>query len=423
MSTSFEVYPTSENLPTYAELLKRTNELFEMKLRSLGVDKRFDLDFTLKNKEGTLYFNKNEVLDLTEHCYLWVFTPEVEGGFCIDQLNNDQVQADLLWEAELEREQSKRLEPLIRTSLKKKDHWSVTRYAGTASLYHLAYGIMAGALAELTKGIVFTDDDAWEYSKFPCLLEEFFAFYFDPNRAIDQAYKEAAVYHIENILKDYGGNSKNELQGGPFFELSFVIEETEHLQHLLDRMIRSSKMQIVTPDIPQMIADFYKGYPFDEEDAASHRIHQMRLNVTVKMNRVRQALLFAERIHTNLLCLSLCFYGSEFDTDEWDQPGIGADEKPEFYEMLRNMYQAIPFLIGGSALEEDIKVLFGTNECWPHAAYAIENLAADRIADRMESFDQLIISNDLYKKLELDVKGHVLHKRPDGVEILLDTEQ
>lgn len=111
----------------------------------------------------------------------------------------------------------------------------------------------------------------------------------------------------------------SELQGGPFFELSFLIEETEHLQYLLDRVSHSSKVQIVTPHVPQMIADFYKGYLFDEEDAASHRIHQMRLSVTVKMNRVRQALLFAERIHTNLLCFSFCFYGSESDADEWDQ--------------------------------------------------------------------------------------------------------
>lgn len=87
--------------------------------------------------------------------------------------------------------------------------------------------------------------------------------------------------------------------------------------------------------------------------------------------------------------------------------------------MLRNMYQEIPFLIGGSALEEDIKVLFGTNECWPHEAYAIENLVTARITDRIDSFHQLIISNDLYKKLELDVKGHVLNKRSDGIEILL----
>lgn len=208
------------------------------------------------------------------------------------------------------------------------------------------------------------------------------------------------------------------LQGGPFFELSFLIEETEHLQQTLNKMTNSSEVQIVIHYSPEMIHEFYEGHPFDEDDVDSKRIHQIGLNVTVNTNRVRRALLFVERINTKLLCFTLCFYGSELDAHEWDQSGIRQDEMKEFYQLLRNMYDSIQFIIGGSAFEKDVKVLFGTDKCWPDETYSIENIKSDRVANRINDFNQLIINKNLYKKLELDFKGRVLNQLSNGIEMV-----
>ncbi|MEK4356425.1 hypothetical protein NYE48_05090 [Paenibacillus sp. FSL M7-1455] len=76
-------------------------------------------------------------------------------------------------------------------------------------MYNLAYGILASALAEITQGIIFSDDNAWEYSKFPCLPNEFNTFYFNPEMTTDNQHKEWAIKNIEWIFKEYDSDSRS----------------------------------------------------------------------------------------------------------------------------------------------------------------------------------------------------------------------
>lgn len=202
MSTSFEVYPTIQQMPTYSDVLKRTDELLEQRLNSLGIRRKFSLRPTLLSGPIESNIDVHDVMDLNKDEYVRISVPGTEGGFYLYMTDNEQVFRDL-WEDELSREQSKRLETHIMKSLAQKSHWSIVRYAGTDALYNLAYGMFACALAEITEGIIFSDDNAWEYDKFPCLPQEFLEFYFNPETASDPLHKTWANDTIKILLKYY----------------------------------------------------------------------------------------------------------------------------------------------------------------------------------------------------------------------------
>ncbi|PWV86608.1 hypothetical protein DFQ01_1731 [Paenibacillus cellulosilyticus] len=211
----------------------------------------------------------------------------------------------------------------------------------------------------------------------------------------------------------------NWLQGGPFFELSFIIEDVEPLYQTIIRLVNSSTIKIVLHNPPEFIEEFYDGYPFDEDKPEERIVNQICLNLTVHFNRTRQSLLFVERINTNLLCFSLCFYGSEYDAPEWKQPGMRRAEHYEFYNLLRDFYNEFHFIIGGSAIEEDAKAFFDTNECWPDNSYSIEKLTAERVNNNMSTFNQVIVNNKLESISQLEIKNSYLKELYEGIEILL----
>ncbi|CAG7659143.1 hypothetical protein ACFQI7_37485 [Paenibacillus allorhizosphaerae] len=201
MSTSFDVYITSDKLPSYEALIDRANKILESKLHSIGIKRSFNFDISMRNKEGLIQFELSEPIEISDDNYLWVTVNDIDGGFCIYQHRNDQIYKDL-WNDEFNRVQSRKFEDAIRTSLEKEFHWSVVRYMGTDPFYNLAYGFFASAFAELTNGIIFSDDNAWEYSKFPCLPDEFNKFYFNPDSTFEKDHQEWALRNIEHIIKE-----------------------------------------------------------------------------------------------------------------------------------------------------------------------------------------------------------------------------
>lgn len=206
------------------------------------------------------------------------------------------------------------------------------------------------------------------------------------------------------------------LQGGPFLELSFLIEESETLLQTINKITNSLAVKIVLHHPPEKIDEFYEGYPFDEDDPEGKTVHQVCLNLTVCTHRVRQSLLFVERINTDLLCFSICFYGSEVDAHEWGQPGIREDEMPEFYNLLRDIFNEIHFIVGGCAFEEDVKAFFDTDVCWPDPSYSVENITSSRITRRINAFKQIIVNDILYNKLEWGSKNISFNKIHNGFE-------
>ncbi|MMZ68419.1 hypothetical protein D1872_311050 [compost metagenome] len=89
---------------------------------------------------------------------------------------------------------------------------------------------------------------------------------------------------------------------------------------------------------------------------------------------------------------------------------------PEFYNLLRDIFNEIHFIVGGCAFEEDVKAFFDTDVCWPDPSYSVENITSSRITLRMNSFKQIIINDILNNKLEWGSKNIIFNKIHNGIE-------
>jgi hypothetical protein len=62
--------------------------------------------------------------------------------------------------------------------------------------------MLASALAQLTEGVVYSDDDAWNYELMPATYDEFNNWYLRPERALIEEDKETASLCLEAIAKE-----------------------------------------------------------------------------------------------------------------------------------------------------------------------------------------------------------------------------
>ncbi len=122
------------------------------------------------------------------------------------------------------------------------------------------------------------------------------------------------------------------LQGGPFLEVSFLLELKEDkkqtVQDIINKLSKvTNKVKIVDGKFDKIIDFFDKGYPYDEEDLQSINLHALRLRLYVYISRKRKATLQIEMVSSNALMVNFLFYGDGFDEPEWDQVGIKKKKK------------------------------------------------------------------------------------------------
>lgn len=193
------------------------------------------------------------------------------------------------------------------------------------------------------------------------------------------------------------------LRGGPFLQVSFILEmkeeKAETILGIINRLSKvTTKVEIVDDDMNEIIDFFVRGYPDDEEDPQSKHIHSLRLKLYVYLSRKRKSTLQIEMVSPNALVVDFWFYGDEDDAPEWDQIGIKIDEFPEFTNFLEELFSVYEFKIGGIAIEEDVLQLLGFNETYPNDCFRYENVFPDHFMKEPPPFLN-IIWNEKYKKL------------------------
>ncbi|MGG0174834.1 hypothetical protein [Gottfriedia acidiceleris] len=211
------------------------------------------------------------------------------------------------------------------------------------------------------------------------------------------------------------------LQGGPFLEVSFLLElkkrKKETIQEIIFNLSKvRNKIEIYDKNVDEIIDFFDRGYPFDEEDPQSIYIHSLKLRLYVYLSRKRKATLQIEMISSNAIMVNFWFYGSIFDVIEWDQIGIENEEIIDFTNFLKELYVVYEFKIGGIAIEEDIISLFGFDKAFPNECYRYENISPDQFLQESYSFID-VIWNEKYKKL---CQAPYNHKRLDNDGILIN---
>lgn len=117
------------------------------------------------------------------------------------------------------------------------------------------------------------------------------------------------------------------LQGGPFLEVSFLLElrerKTKTIQGIINKLSKvTNKVEIVDKNVDEIINFFDKSYPYDEKDPQSINLHSLRLKLYVYFSRKHKATLQIERVSSNALMINFWFDGSEFNEQEWEQIGI-----------------------------------------------------------------------------------------------------
>lgn len=212
------------------------------------------------------------------------------------------------------------------------------------------------------------------------------------------------------------------LQGGPFLEVSFLLELKEKKKETIKEIIFNltkvtNRIEIYDENVIEIIDFFDRGYPYDEEDPQTMYIHSLRLRLHVHLSRKQKATLQIEKVSSNAILVNFWFDGSNSDDVEWDRIGIKKEEITEFTNFLEELYFVYEFKIGGIAIEEDVLELLGFDETYPNECYRYENVSPDRFLQDSSHFIDIIWS-EKYKKLS-NVPYN--HKRLDKEGILIKT--
>lgn len=191
MSTVFEIYPGTPEIPTFGELLQATNKYFKLRLRDNGIVSDAEISATLRyrNNDKEIPFNLDSQLSWDEDKYAWFTVDGIIGGTDsyfnpIDDLTqalwNDYVQDDNLTDHRKE----------VYHNLSLGHYWRFRRSIGQPGTVSLIYGLLAGSLAELTQGHVFSDDTAWVWNLLPSTGSKFLNRYLVPGSTNDSEAEE-----------------------------------------------------------------------------------------------------------------------------------------------------------------------------------------------------------------------------------------
>ena len=212
------------------------------------------------------------------------------------------------------------------------------------------------------------------------------------------------------------------LQGGPFLEVSFLLElkeeKTKTVQDIINNLSKvTNEIEVVDENVDEIIDFFNRGYPYDEEDSQTINLHSLRLRLYVYLLRKRKAILQLEVVSPNALMVNFWFYGDGNDEPEYDQVGIMKEEFIGFTSFLQELYSIYEFIIGGIAFEEDVLKLFGFEKTYPNECFRYENASPTHFLKEPSSFIN-IIWNEKYEKL-----SHIPYnyQRLDKEGILIET--
>ena len=202
MSTVFYVYPRTEDVPTFAALLDRSNAELHRFLGSIDIGGRPLIHVRLQRDEDDSHvpFSINDPARWDKDTYAWFTIGGLAGG--TDAYYDDDATAiQETWTPDVfDIPECKRLETLIHECVSVRRRWWFRRSVGQAPIVNLAYGLIAGSLAAITGGFVHSDDGAWE--RMPALPEDFLRRYFRPELALDEDFRAWSRECVDSIAEE-----------------------------------------------------------------------------------------------------------------------------------------------------------------------------------------------------------------------------
>jgi hypothetical protein len=191
MSTTFDVYPRTKQLPSFRAIIDRSTEELHGFLESVRIRARPLIHLRIQRCEDHSHvpFSLDGPARWGKDTYAWFMVGEAPGGTDA-YFDDDRAKIQELWEGAFDDPRCKRLEPLIRDCISTGHRWWFRRSAGQPAIINVAYGLMAASLAAVTEGFVTSDDSAWDRERLPALPDEFLTWYFRPEKAIGENFRE-----------------------------------------------------------------------------------------------------------------------------------------------------------------------------------------------------------------------------------------
>jgi hypothetical protein len=205
MSTTFEVYPRVRELPTFRAITEVSDAQLHRFLGSVGIRARPSIHLRLQSFKDNEHipFSMDDPAKWGKDVYAWFMVGEIPGGTDA-YFDSDADGIREYWEGELSNPKCSKMESDIRECAGVGHRWWFRRSMGQPAIINLAYGLIAGSLASLTNGLVYSMDAAWDWQRFPASPDDFLTWYFRPELVIDKNFRDWSHRCLYNVAFELG---------------------------------------------------------------------------------------------------------------------------------------------------------------------------------------------------------------------------
>ena len=205
MSTAFQIYPHSNTLPTFKQVADNAAAEFKIYLEEIDVQTSPVLVFNIKCIDTHLprRFDYDEPFQWGEHEYLWIQIEGIAGGTDVEFSHIHEIWRGLLRDEFASLIDDASFGSYASECLATGYRWSFRRSAGQPGSIVILYGLVAGCVANLTKGVVFSGDGAWDYKQMPMTGTDLLCTYMRPDRTKKADLRDWAQRCIEGARRDF----------------------------------------------------------------------------------------------------------------------------------------------------------------------------------------------------------------------------
>lgn len=201
MSTTFDVFSSTKEIPTFHDVLARSNQYLREYLERYHCLKHYEIDCRILRRDGkAIAYDKSAQASWDADAYAWFTVSGAAGGCDAYTSQVGDLETEGWFEDIIQMEQAAEKRANIEACLATGVRWTFRRSAGQPAIISLSYGLIAAAFAALTNGFLYSDDSAWNYELFPACADEFLQHYFDPSQADE--YGQWAKRCLEDLCGD-----------------------------------------------------------------------------------------------------------------------------------------------------------------------------------------------------------------------------
>lgn len=208
MATTFDVIPSTNLNITFGEIVKPSERNINQYLSDIGAKDRIKLKAEIFSNDSAREATPDEPFMWPQTSNAWLTIGGVPGGTDVHchPINNDYGNFSenswlLLTELNTAPNHQPSFNRIIESARYHNHSWSLRRSAGQRPITNLSYGIIAATLAELTDGLIFSDDNAWDYNKVPTTGSVFLSEYFQPSANINKEHADWAASNVSSIIE------------------------------------------------------------------------------------------------------------------------------------------------------------------------------------------------------------------------------